>query len=170
MTQLSLLRARARLATRCALALCWLGSFIITHLPTPSGASDNAGAQQAVRRVWTTAADAAEVAGGLVPDVVDSIVDDKTLHLCLFLLLGLLWATSRAIGEELTARWCTIIVVVLAAYATISEVLQPLLGRVGDPKDVAAGVLGAVVGVASVAIGQWVLRGQTAPQVRPDAR
>lgn len=90
---------------------------------------------------------------GLIAQIpVDS---DKVAHFALLALLAVL------IRWNLTApKWRgTIAVIAACGYAVIIELLQSVLPhRTGDPYDLVAGVLGAVVGVGIVGPGAKVAR------------
>ena len=113
------------------------------HLPAPSGVSPTN--EEAVRGVWRGAADIAQRLSPLSGDsaLVDRLGDDKTLHTLLFLPLGLLWALRRRLGRQPVA--CVVIGGLLSA-AVLSELLQLLGGRIADPLDVVANLLGAILG------------------------
>ncbi len=90
---------------------------------------------------------------GLIAQIpVDS---DKVAHFALLALLAVL------IRWNLTApKWRgTIAVIAACGYAAIIELLQLVLPyRTGDPYDLGAGVLGAIVGVGIVGLGAKVAR------------
>jgi VanZ family protein len=82
---------------------------------------------------------ASDVPGGVA-------LNDKLVH---FLLFAALAATGRMAGLRVLP-----LAVGLTAYAGASEVLQDVLpiGRQGDVRDAAADVLGALSGLAGVAL------------------
>ena len=90
---------------------------------------------------------------GLVAQIpVDS---DKLAHFALLALLAVLIRWNLTVP-----KWRgTIAVLAACGYAAIIELLQSLLPhRTGDPYDLVAGVLGAVVGVGIVGPGAKVAR------------
>lgn len=156
---------RRRLAVwlaRAGLGLCLAVELVALHFPTPSGVAGDPEAERSVRGAWTLAADVARWLAERVPDAVGAalspLVDDKTVHLGLFLGLGLLWAAERRLCRALDARASALMIAVLVVYAALGEASQVLAGRVADPRDLVANVVGAVLGVGAVALGTGALR------------
>lgn len=132
------------------LLMGWLLVVIASlHLPTPSGV--RAEHEASVREIWRGAAHAAQRVSPLSGDsrLVDWLGDDKMLHVLIFLPLGLLWTLRRRLGRQPVAK---VVIGGLLVFAVLSELLQGLGGRIADPLDVAANLLGAVLGWAAAIV------------------
>lgn len=128
---------RRRLLWACRLGLAvWLVVVLVAlHAPTPS-------AVPASRGLW-------EGAGALLPEAPDALrglVGDKTLHVALFAPLGALWLGCRRLARR-PAVW---VGPGLLALAISSELLQQLGGRIADPWDIVADLVGSLLGAAAV--------------------
>ncbi len=78
---------------------------------------------------------------------------DKVLHFSAYLVLAVLTCLCVRWRRQLTLPVYLGIVAVLAAYATIDELLQiPIPQRTGDPWDWLADVLGVLAGAAAFAV------------------
>jgi VanZ family protein len=142
----TLRRALTWLARAALLFVCAV-SAVVLHWPAPSGVSGEA--RGAVRGVWSIAGAFADRMPS-VPDVLEPFASDKTIHFGVFFVLAFLWSSSRALAKAWSARSAMLIVIVLSAYAGIGELAQVLEGRIADPWDWLANVLGTLCGVAAL--------------------
>ncbi len=137
-----ILRALAALGGGFAL----LGTFVATHLPTPSafGESEADPARIAARGVW---ADLARIGAALpdLPDFLDPLRSDKTLHVLLYLFPAALW--SLALGRRLR-QYAPRLLLVFVVCGALDELSQAWAGRDGELGDWAANSFGAVLGMA----------------------
>lgn len=138
--------------------LAFLGALAIElvalHFPAPSGVSEERRAD--VEGAWTAVGRAGRAGARHVPDTVTAlvapIVDDKTIHVLLFLPLGLLAATERRLHGPLTWRVAGLLMLGLTIYAAIGEATQVLGGRYPDPGDWLANAVGALLGIGATAL------------------
>lgn len=77
---------------------------------------------------------------------------DKAEHLAAFGLLAVLLAVAWSFHRPMTWRSLAAILAIVAVYAAIDEITQPLTGRNRDPLDWIADVLGASAGLAIFAV------------------
>ena len=105
-----------------------------------------------------------EFVGTHVPKVPEFIeeVSDKTMHFMAYTGLALLLALTAASFRSLKTRHLLWLLLVIAIYATIDELLQIPVNRSASPADWAADMLGALVGLAAFlvlrGVGRWWLR------------
>lgn len=89
----------------------------------------------------------AELVGDLAGDLVHK---DKTLHFTAYGLLGLLVACTLAAAGRWSWRTLAVAMLMLAAFAALDEVTQPLFGRATELLDWVFDGLGLAAGVAAV--------------------
>lgn len=106
------------LLIRIALASYWVGLFVSTHLPP-----------------------------GTAPDL-PSNVSDKHVHAAAYAVLACLLAAARKGRQYLTWATAGRLLSILVAYAVFEELTQIPVGRDAQWGDLAADLLGAVVGLA----------------------
>ena len=146
---------------RGALGLTLLVTAVVLHLPGPSGVSG--AAQEDVRGVWQMAGRVGHAVASHLPDIPDflgPLFSDKTIHLGLFVALSFLWASARALGRSLDRRGAWIVFGGLALYAGVGEWAQGLEGRIADPWDWVANLVGAAIGTVAVGLGAAAVRAQ----------
>jgi len=154
-------------ALRMMLLAALLLELAATHLPTPSGVGEESA--EDVRGAWSALGTIGRAAASFVPDVVGALVrpiaDDKTVHVLLFLPLGLLWALERRLVGKLDARTAAILVLSLAVYAAVGESSQALVGRIAEVGDWVANCVGAAlgVGVGYLLTRSWRARSESLP-------
>lgn len=76
---------------------------------------------------------------------------DKTLHFIAYGLLGLLVAATLAVSGRWSTRAALAMLGLLAVFAAIDELTQPLFKRQAEPLDWVYDVIGLVAGIAVVA-------------------
>jgi VanZ family protein len=103
---------------------------------------------------WVAAAIATHLPRGSVPKDAFRL-PDWLLHGGTFFVLGALtaWVVlggfgARSLDRRFAIRRLAIWCVILAAYAAIDEITQPLVGRTAELSDWAADLLGASLGLA----------------------
>lgn len=131
--------------------------FLVIHFPTPSGVAQSPEAASSVRDAWTVAGELGHAGARFVPDALDPILDDKAVHLGLYLALALLWAGARQLGGRLSGRGAAFVFMALSGYAAIGEAAQSFGGRIPEFMDWVANVVGAALGVALVATGSRLI-------------
>lgn len=165
----SSLRRGAIWCTRALFAAALLFELIALHFPTPSGVSSDPEAAEAVRGAWSLLGRIARAGGRVLSevapdgaaDLLSPFLGDKTIHLLVFLPLGLLWALERRLTGRFTRRTLVLGLLGLTAYAALGEASQVFGGRFPDPGDFVANVVGAVLGVGVVALyDRWRSRAQ----------
>ena len=85
---------------------------------------------------------------------------DKLAHLAAYAGLAFLLGMSVSLRGTGMVRTCVIAFAVVAVYAVIDELLQIPVGRNADFYDCLADWIGAVLGIASVLVGQAIWRRQ----------
>jgi len=141
-----------------AVRLAFLGALAVElaalHFPAPSGVSEERRAD--VEGAWSAVGRVGRAGAERVPDALTSLIapiaDDKTIHVLLFLPLGLLAATERRLHGPLTWRTVGLLLLGLTLYAAIGEATQVLGGRYADLGDWVANTLGALVGIGATAL------------------
>ncbi|MDP2307754.1 MAG: VanZ family protein [Pseudomonadota bacterium] len=143
-----------------AAAIATVITLAITHFPPPSavGASDAATSRRAVRGIWVTLGETAKAANAWIPDFVDPLRSDKTIHVVIFLVPAFLWALAVALGHRLHARSAAWLLVAFTAWGALDELGQHLTGRDGEWGDWFANVAGAAVGISLVGMGKVTWR------------
>jgi len=91
---------------------------------------------------------------------------DKTLHLLAYGLLGLLVAATLVLAGLASRRNLLVAIVVVAIFAVVDEITQPLFGRQAEIRDWFFDVIGLTAGVAFVA----VACGRRPPRQPPDGQ
>ena len=84
---------------------------------------------------------------------------DKTLHFVAYGLLGLFVAATLAAAGRWSWARAGLLLVVLAVFAVLDEVTQPLFGRHAEPVDWIYDLIGIAAGIALAGIGRHLTRG-----------
>ena len=157
MTALSSTRRFFVLCTRLSIAFWIAVTMVVLHVPGPSG-FESESTQESVRGAWASAGSVASSLGALVPDILDPLFDDKTIHFGLFFVLAALFALERVLVRRLDRRSAAAIMAGLMLYAAGGEALQGAMGRIADLGDWVANVLGVLAGFAAVASARGLKR------------
>ena len=102
------------------------------------------------------------------PDVIDlTQVSDKTLHYGTYAGLGLLLSASVAALGGWTVRRAAAVLLIVAAYGVVDELLQIPVNRQADVGDWQADLVGGLTGVAAFSVFRavfWRLTRRGAPK------
>lgn len=94
---------------------------------------------------------------------------DKLLHLIAYGLLGVVTAAAASVRGGWNGSRLTLCVLVLAVFAALDEVTQPLFGRAVEFADWVADLAGLAIGVAAVVVWtRWRDTPREAPSPRAD--
>jgi VanZ family protein len=80
-------------------------------------------------------------------DTGTPVPPDKVLHFAAYGLLGLLAGLKAAGSVHSWRRWFPLVLAGIAIFALLDETTQPMFGRVAEPFDWAADVIGAAAGL-----------------------